>query len=144
DRFIKRLRQRFGVQVVPVIRSYAAILEHHKENIPTITYFLGDQRPIKENIRYWTKFLNQDTPVMLGSEQIARRLNQAVVFFSMNKVKRGYYEVEIIPVTEDSQSTNMYEITENHIKLLEDQITRKPEYWLWSHRRWSHKKQVAT
>jgi Kdo2-lipid IVA lauroyltransferase/acyltransferase len=142
DRFMKTLRQKFGVIAVPVIRSYPAMLHYHEKNIPTITYFLGDQRPIKEHIRYWTYFLNQDTPVMLGTEQIARRLNQVVVFFTVNKVKRGYYEVEIKPVTENPVSLGPYEITEMHTRLLEEQIRRKPEYWLWSHRRWKHIKET--
>ncbi len=142
DRFMKKLRQKFGLQTVPVIRSYPVILKYHNENIPVITFFLGDQRPVKEHIRYWTTFLNQDTPVMLGSEQIAKRLNQVVVFFKMNKLKRGYYEIEIIPVSENPKSTKMYEITERHTRLLEDQIRKRPEYWLWSHKRWKHMKEV--
>lgn len=143
DRFMKRLRQKFGIRVVPVIRSYAVMLGYHNEKIPTLTFFLGDQRPMKRNIRYWTTFLNQDTPVMLGSEQIAMKLDQVVVFFIMKKLRRGYYEVEIVPVTEDPKSTGMYEITGKHIRLLEAQIIRKPEYWLWSHKRWKHKREQA-
>ncbi len=140
DNFMKNLRQRFGIKAVPLIRSYQVMLQHQMENIPSITFFLGDQRPVKEHIRYWTKFLNQDTPVMLGSEQIARRLNQVVVYFAINKVKRGYYEVEVVPVTEEPGETSEFEITEKHIRLLESQIIKKPEYWLWSHKRWKHKK----
>ena len=142
DRFMKDMRQKFGVRVVPVMRSYPEILKYRNENIPIITFFLGDQRPRKKNIRYWTKFLNQDTPVLLGSEQIAKKLDQVVVYFAINKLKRGYYEVEIIPVTENPGSTQMYEITEIHTRLLEAQIREKPEYWLWSHNRWKHQKEV--
>jgi Kdo2-lipid IVA lauroyltransferase/acyltransferase len=141
DRFMKNLRQKFGVEVVPIIRSYPVIFKHHEENIPTLTFFLGDQRPLRDNIRYWTRFLNQDTPVMLGSEQIARKLNQVVVFFAINRIKRGHYEVEIIPVTDDPGSTAKYEITELQTRLLEAQILRNPEYWLWSHRRWKYSKE---
>ena len=142
DNYMKNLRQRFGIKAVPVIRSYQAMLQHQDENIPTITLFLGDQRPIKNHIRYWTQFLNQDTPVMLGAEQLARRLNQVVVYFLINKVKRGYYEVEVITVTEEPESIPMYGITERHIRLLESQIIDRPEYWLWSHNRWKHKKSI--
>jgi Kdo2-lipid IVA lauroyltransferase/acyltransferase len=139
DRFIKLVRQKHGIQTVPVIRSFPVILDYHKTNVQTLTFFLGDQRPVKSHIRYWTSFLNQDTPVMLGSEQIAKRLGQAVVYFSMNKIRRGYYEVEILPVTDDPEQTAMYEITEKHTRLLEAQIENQPEYWLWSHKRWKHK-----
>ncbi len=140
NRFMKKLRQKFGIQAVTATRSYPEILKFHNEKIPTISLFLGDQRPAGGNIRCWTRFLNQDTPVMLGSEHIARRLGHAVVFLSMRKVKRGYYEVEIIPVTEEPVSTGLYEITERHTRLLEEQIRKKPEYWLWSHNRWKNQK----
>jgi Kdo2-lipid IVA lauroyltransferase/acyltransferase len=143
DRFIKLQRERFGIRTIPVIRSFPVIKEYHELKIPVITFFMGDQRPIKKHIRYWTKFLHQDTPVLLGTEQIAKRFGQAVVFFSMNKIKRGYYEIEIIPVYEDSESAGQYEITETHIRLLEAQINRRPEHWLWSHKRWKHKMETA-
>ncbi len=140
DRFMKSLRQKYGLKAIPVRRGYQVIREYQRKRVPTVTYFLSDQRPARDKIGYWTRFLNQDTPVMLGAERIARRLNQVVVFFSVNKLKRGYYEVEIIPVTEQPQSTADYEITGMHLRLLEEQITRNPEYWLWSHKRWKHKK----
>ncbi len=142
DRYIKDMRQRFGVHAVPLLRSYPVMLDYHNNNIPTLTFFAGDQRPVKENIRYWTRFLNQDTPVLLGTEKIAKRLDQAVVFFFMNKVKRGYYEIEIIPVTDSPRTTGEYEITEMHTRLLEMQIRKNPDFWLWSHKRWKHKMEI--
>lgn len=144
DRYMKNLRQKFGLRAVPVIRTLQVITEYYEKGVPTITLFLGDQRPMKRHIRYWTGFLNQDTPVMLGSEQIAKRLDQVVVFLSMNKIGRGHYEVEIIPVTEHPQSARQYEITEMHTRLLESQIRKRPEYWLWSHKRWKHKLEVRS
>ncbi|HET6990868.1 MAG TPA: lipid A biosynthesis acyltransferase, partial [Bacteroidia bacterium] len=32
------------------------------------------------------------------------------------------------------------EITEKVTRLLEKDIIAQPEYWLWSHKRWKHKK----
>jgi KDO2-lipid IV(A) lauroyltransferase len=34
------------------------------------------------------------------------------------------------------------EITETHVRKLEQIIRENPEYWIWSHRRWKHKKPV--
>jgi KDO2-lipid IV(A) lauroyltransferase len=58
----------------------------------------------------------------------------------MRKVKRGYYKVEIIKLFDNPKDTKEFEITECHVKLLEKIIKEQPEYWLWSHRRWKHKK----
>jgi KDO2-lipid IV(A) lauroyltransferase len=33
-----------------------------------------------------------------------------------------------------------YEVTEKHVKRLEDLIRGYPEYWIWTHRRWKYKK----
>ncbi len=139
DRFIKNLRQKFGLIAVPLIRSYPMMLEYQNINVQTISFFMGDQRPRQRHIKYWTVFLNRKTPVMLGTEQIAKRLDQSVVFFSMRKLRRGYYEVEILDVVDKPRSTEEHEITEQHIRLLENQIRQRPEYWLWTHKRWKHK-----
>ena len=98
--------------------------------------YISDQSPVWEEIQYWTTFLNQLTPVYLGPEKIAREFGMAVVYLKMHILKRGYYEVEIIPVSEDASLENEYSITDRHVRLLQETIEEKPEYWLWSHRRW--------
>ena len=57
----------------------------------------------------------------------------------MKKIKRGYYEVEIIDIAEKPKETVPNEITEKHVRLLEETILEEPAYWLWSHRRWKFK-----
>ncbi|MEM8909754.1 MAG: lipid A biosynthesis acyltransferase, partial [Bacteroidota bacterium] len=34
--------------------------------------------------------------------------------------------------------TPEWAITEKHVRLLEAEIRRAPQFWLWSHRRWKH------
>ena len=57
----------------------------------------------------------------------------------MKKIKRGFYEVEIIDITGKPIETAPNEITEKHVRLLEETILEEPAYWLWSHRRWKFK-----
>ena len=82
-----------------------------------------------------TTFLHQNTPVYTGIEMLSRRYNTAVVYCEIRRVKRGYYEVDITLITENAAETGEMEITEKHVKLLEQTIRRNPQYWLWSHRR---------
>ncbi len=140
DNLVNKLRGKFGMKLIH--KQYAArtILNLSESKELFIAYFIGDQTPSKHEISYWTKFLNQDTPVFLGTEKIARKTNQAVVYFDITKVKRGYYEIEFIKLFENSSETKEYEITESHLRYLEKRIIEKPEYWLWSHRRWKYKK----
>ena len=140
DKLVNNLRSKFGVKMIH--KAYAAkkILDMHNSGELFITFFISDQTPSKREISYWTTFLNQDTAVFLGAEKIARKTNQAVVFFDIIKKKRGYYEIEFLKLFENSKDTRQYEITKAHLKCLEKRIIEKPEYWLWSHRRWKYKK----
>ena len=83
-------------------------------------------------------FLNQETPVFPGPEKVASRLKQAVVFMDIQKTRRGYYEVEFTKLFDDASQTSEYEVTKIHVKFLEEIIRKRPELWLWSHKRWKH------
>jgi KDO2-lipid IV(A) lauroyltransferase len=96
---------------------------------------------MNENV-YWTTFLNQDTDFYRGPEKVAIMLDMAVIYLNVIKVKRGYYEVDIKLITEHPREEKPDFITARTVEILEEIIRDKPEYWLWSHRRWKHKKPV--
>ncbi len=142
DELFLRLRTKFGTKLVQMKTAFREMSTAKKNHILTITLFLTDQRPVRKSIRYWTTFLHQEAPVLLGSELIAKKLNQAVVYMDVQKTGRGYYDVEFRLLYENPLQTKEYEITEAHTRMLEGIISRKPEYWLWSHRRWKHDRKV--
>jgi KDO2-lipid IV(A) lauroyltransferase len=80
--------------------------------------------------------MNQLTPVHLGAEKMALKTGYPVVFFHIRKVRRGHYDVDIIPLVEDFSDLEEHEITENHVRCLETIIRETPHQWLWTHRRW--------
>jgi KDO2-lipid IV(A) lauroyltransferase len=141
DRMVKGTRTRFGMEVTPMEKIARLLIGYHQAGKPVMTLFLSDQRPMFHQIQYWTTFLNQDTPLYLGTEKLARKLNAAVVFLNTRKIKRGRYEVEIVPVCLDPGQSEPFEITESHVRILEDLIREEPGYWLWSHRRWKHSRE---
>jgi Kdo2-lipid IVA lauroyltransferase/acyltransferase len=136
DRHMFDMRSRFGAVLVPMKMSIRKIYEYNQAGQLTITAFISDQAPPREKALFWIDFLNQDTPVYLGPQQIAKKLDMAVVFFKMKKIRRGYYEFEFVPLFDNASETNGNEITVAHVKELEKLITDQPQYWLWSHRRW--------
>jgi len=138
DQMMKRNRTRFGVRVTPMEKIARKLIKHYRDNDPVMTINLGDQSPMFHNIQYWTTFMGLDTPVYLGTEKLARKLDAAVVFLKIRKVKRGRYEVDIEMVCEDPRTLENHEITDRHIQILEKLIREEPQYWLWSHRRWKH------
>lgn len=131
---LQQSRSRFGMEMVPtkdVKRFYA---ENHQRNIATI--FGTDQAPSNAHNAYWTMFLSQETPIFWGTERYAKQYNCPVIFLKVTRLKRGYLKVNAELVCTDSQAMPEGEITEAHTRILEKIILERPEYWLWTHRRW--------
>ncbi len=137
DKFMKEKRSRFGMLLMAARISLRTMLELEKKGQLSVTYYLTDQTALKDT-DYWTLFLNQETAVFSGAEKVATRFKQAVVFMDIQKVKRGYYEIEFTKLFDDASQTQTYEVTKTHTKFLEEIIRKRPEYWLWSHKRWKH------
>jgi len=137
DAYMKKARSRFGMILIPAQTSLRTMLEFEKSGQLSATYYLADQTALYDT-KYWMMFLNQETPVFPGPEKVASRLKQAVVFMDIQKVRRGYYEVEFTKLFDDASQTKEYEVTKVHLKFLEEIIRKRPELWLWSHKRWKH------
>jgi KDO2-lipid IV(A) lauroyltransferase len=140
DVFLNKLRSKYGTTPVPMSNIIREIIKARKENIKFIAAFVADQTPAITSIRYWTTFLNQETPVFTGIEKIASKFDMALVYFEITKVKRGYYNLNVELLFEHTEGLPEHVITDTHVKRLEKTIREKPEYWIWSHRRWKHKK----
>lgn len=140
DRLMKRVRGRFGILPIPMGTIYQTLVRCREAGILTATGFIADQAMQRKDIQYWTTFLHQETPVLLGLERIAKKTHAAVAFFTMRKIRRGYYEVTCEKLFDDPSLTADYEITEAHVRKLEQLIREHPQYWLWTHRRWKHKR----
>ncbi|HEY0177392.1 MAG TPA: lysophospholipid acyltransferase family protein [Pedobacter sp.] len=136
DKWFYDIRSRFGNHMISMRQTYRALTE--SKNEPTIFYFGSDQTPPKEESNYWTTFLNQQTSIQMGLEKIAIKTNRPVFYLKTAVLKKGYYEVDCIPVCLHPDQTTGHEITDIHVRFLEDLIREEPAYWLWSHRRWKH------
>ena len=137
DNYIRSVRSRFGMQLMMARISGRTMLELEKSGQLSATYYLTDQTALKDT-DYWMMFLNQETAVFPGAEKVASRFKQAVIFMDIQKVRRGYYEVEFTKLFDDASQTKPYEVTKVHTKFLEEIIRKTPELWLWSHKRWKH------
>ena len=138
DKHMLKIRGKWGGLNFTMKKTFREIVSLRKQEKRFLLGLIADQSPARNEIQYWTNFLNQNTAVLLGPEKIAKSTKSPVVFLKMDKIKRGFYEVEIIPITENPSETAEYEITEKHVRLLEEIIYNKPEYWLWSHKRWKY------
>lgn len=137
DWLMYKMRTRFGTKLIAMKDTFREMLENRAEL--NATAFIADQTPAPESA-YWTTFLNQDTPVFKGTELIARKINYPVVYATVKRVKRGEYELLAEMLCEVPKATTEGEISELHTRKLERDIIAQPEIWLWSHRRWKHKR----
>lgn len=140
EKFVNNLRSRNNMGLTPTKNVIRDIIENRGKNIRCLYGFIADQTPAKGEIRYFTDFLNQDTPVYLGIEKIAVKFDMSVVFFNVQKVRRGHYNLTVELLFEKTKGLPEYAVTEAHVKRLEDVIRKNPEYWIWTHRRWKYKK----
>lgn len=137
DNWFLKMRSKYGTTMVAMKQTIRMI--QATKNQATMFTFGSDQAPTRKDTKYWTTLLNQQTSIQLGVEKIAKKTDRPVFYLKTRYVKRGFYEVDCVPICLDPKNTAEYEITELHTRFLEDMIKEEPAYWLWSHRRWKRK-----
>lgn len=139
ERFMLDARERFGAESLQVNLSVRTALQFNREARPSVLVLLADQTP-PPNSQFWTTFLNQETGFFAGPMKIAAKTNQPVMMSHFKKVGRSKYEIFLYKLVENPTETNPEEILMTYVRKMEEIIRRDPEYWLWSHRRWKHKR----
>ncbi len=141
DKLVYRMRTRLGNGLYAMKDSLRGIIGDR--NKLTATAFIADQTPSPKGA-HWMQFLNQDTPVFTGTGKISKKMQYPVVYIGIHRVKRGYYEMRAEKLVEKPEEQTETYIIEAFTKRLEEDIAKQPEIWLWTHRRWKHKRQTNT
>ena len=139
EQLFLKFRSRFGSHLLPMQQITRLI--HEQRSDPMVLAFIADQSPVPE-YAYWTQFLNQDTCFFNGYDKIARKKDYPVVLAYLIKVRRGKYVMKVELISQNSATLKENEITDLFARRLEQIITENPETWLWSHRRWKHKRPI--
>ena len=135
---MKASREKKGLVLCPIKETKSFLEQSYGR--PKATIFAIDQSPVNPKKSYWMPFLNQDTPVLFGAEKFATQYNVPVIFCTITKIKRGHYQAELRLVCESPKEKPYGYIIERSTKELEKDIVANPEFWLWTHRRWKHKR----
>lgn len=140
ERYLLKRRQRFGMNLIPNqnTKNIFSTLDSTNNHIAVI--MAADQSPSNLNRAIWLNFLNQETACIHGPEYYSRKYNLPIVYIKISKTKRGYYTLDFEKLIENPKLYSEEEITKCYFNKLEKDIIDKPECWLWSHRRWKHKK----
>jgi KDO2-lipid IV(A) lauroyltransferase len=142
DKLFLRIRNKFGGECIPMKETLRRIIELRRAKQKTIIGFISDQAPKWNSIHHFVVFLNQETPVFIGTEKIAKQVDALVYYGDVRRVKRGFYTCEFKPMTEKPvKEIPDWELTDAYAHLLEEMISRHPNFWLWSHNRWKRTKE---
>jgi Kdo2-lipid IVA lauroyltransferase/acyltransferase len=134
ERLMYHLRTRHGNKFIA-----AGNMSKSMESFKGTQYLLGlvaDQSPGNLHNAYWMDFFGRPTGFVSGPEKGARAGNLPVLFTSIVKPKRGYYQGFFELVCEDPNTLKEGELTLRYARYMEKVIRANPEMWLWSHRRW--------
>ena len=140
DELMKKIRVHFGGTNVTKNETYRTVVRLRKNGIAGVFGMVSDQSPSPRNLIYWTNFLNQDTSILTGPERMAKQTGFAVLYSDVRKTSRGCYQSEFTVISERPSETAEFEITEQYARMMEKTILRDPAYWLWTHKRWKHKR----
>lgn len=140
DRLFLEMRSRFGSENISKYEALRHILQLRRDGKKTCIGFISDQTPGWNSIHDWVDFLHQDTPVFTGTERIAKKVDAAIFFADIRRVRRGYYHLVLRRMTDEPKDFPDYALTEQYMRELEQIIRRQPHLWLWSHRRWKHRR----
>lgn len=121
------------------IQETRNIFHNHQDQIK-MYFLIGDQSPSNIKDAIWLNFFNQDTACLHGIEKYAKKYDLPVYFFEMRRVRRGYYELHCKKIIDQPNETPPTYITSKYMECVETAIRNRPTDWLWSHRRWKHKR----
>ena len=138
---IKELRNRFGNHALEAKEVVRHIFRNPNDG-NSVYMFVADQTPHFSEVTFGLNFLNQKTPAFVGYDKLSTRMDLAFVFCEMKKVKRGYYQINYYRIYPDGEKFVENEVVKKFHHLLENTINKRPDNYLWSHRRWKYQNAI--
>lgn len=139
EKLVNKARTRYGTEVVFADTVRDTFENYENNHIPTAYMMLSDQSPNNRNKCYVTDFLHQRTGFIFGGEHFARKYNLPIFYYKVVKERIGKYRIDVELITEQPNEMPIHSITQRYTELLEQTIREKPQFWLWSHKRWKFK-----
>lgn len=138
DALMLAIRGKRGGECVEKQRILREMVRYRAEHQPVTIGLLSDQAARPEVTRTYTTFMNQKTGWLDGGEVLGRKFGYPVFYLFITRRERGLYEVEMRTLAAEPKKTEEGEITKAYAAMLQENILRQPEMWLWSHNRWKY------
>ncbi|KJF44592.1 lysophospholipid acyltransferase family protein [Draconibacterium sediminis] len=143
DNFLKKARERWGGEAVQMGRAAKVSFRYFEQQQPVLVGLIADQRALASS-PMWAVFMNREAAFFSGPVKIARKTNQPIFFQQAKRLGRGMYEYSYSLLVDKPAQTDDREILLRYIEKMEEVIKSNPEYYLWSHKRWKHKRPEGT
>ncbi len=139
DDYINKNRSRMGAEMIPNNLVLRRVIKARKKNEPFFLWLAGDQTP-PFFYKFWLTFFNQEALFYPGPAAISRRFNYPVIFQKIIKKEKGLYETSFEVLFENPKDFTEAQIMKAYIRKMEETIKEQPGHYLWSHKRWKHKR----
>lgn len=140
DKLVRDIRSKFKATLITTKETIPTMENNFKNNKPSLYGLVSDQSPRLGSVYHWNKFMGIEVPIHTGGEMLAKKYDMNILFLRTKKLGRGFYEAELEILSENAKEVPDYEITDRFLKLVEQQIYEQPENYLWTHKRWKHRK----
>lgn len=140
DKLVKDIRSKFKATLINTRETIPTIEKNARTNHLGVYGFASDQSPQVGKASHWTEFMGIKVPIHTGAEMLAKRFDMNVIFLKNKKVKRGYYEATFELMFDNPKEVPDYQISDEFLRRVEKQIHEAPEFYLWTHKRWKHRK----
>jgi Kdo2-lipid IVA lauroyltransferase/acyltransferase len=140
DKLVRDIRSKFKASLITTKETKHVIAENAKNGVLGVYGYASDQTPRPTDNMYWYKFMGIETPIHIGAELFAKKYDMNVMYLKTKKRKRGFYEGTFELLSDNIHSVPDFKLSEQFMDKVEQQILEAPEYYLWTHKRWKHKK----
>ncbi len=138
DRLVDADRRRFGNATIPMGPSVREILKALREN--QAVALLGDQSGPKESV--FVEFFGRPAATHRGPAAFHLKTGAPIVMVFLIRNASGTYDAVFEDLEQNdikgTTEEKVIELTRRHTAVLERQIRRNPDHWLWMHKRWKH------
>lgn len=140
---MKKVRSKFGNTALEANEVILNILRN-KNDGDAIYLFVADQTPHVSHVNYGLEFLNQKTPAFIGYDKLATRMDLIFIYTEMKKVKRGHYQINYYRMEPEGEKFVTNEVVKKFHQMLENTIKKRPDNYLWSHRKWKYQDAIKS
>jgi KDO2-lipid IV(A) lauroyltransferase len=135
DRWLSDLRRRAGVGQIPLGAGVRAVYRSLRQN--RWVALVGDQDAHAAGV--FVPFFGRPTSTPRGPADLALRTGAPLIMGFATRMPDGRHRLEMEPplaVPERHDEAAVEDLTARHTARLEAWIRRRPDHWLWLHRRW--------